>query len=112
MTLDEAVGEMTTAAINKAMEACVTNLHRLKWDAATIKPHLPELTKRLRAACDAVVEEAIADFSEAMRAGTRQGAVTCFYIPFIAAGIKVASEFDQDQADDFWADYARQSAVE
>lgn len=107
-TLEDLTGEACT----KAMAACVHNLRRLRWSDDDILHHSSELLSRLRAAVKSVLDEAVSDFTKAMEAGMTRQATTCFYIPFIAAGIKVASEFDQDQADEFWSDYSRQSAVE
>lgn len=106
------IEDLTGAACNKAMDACVQKLLQLRWSREDISHHSKEITERLREAAKGVLDESVAAFIAAFEAGEKQSALACFYIPFIAAGIKVAGEFDQDQADDYWADYARQSAAE
>ena len=91
-TLDE----LTGAACTKAMEACVTNLKRLGWTAGDIHGHADTLLPRLRAACKAVLDEAVADFIKAYEGGAHGWAVPTFYVPFIAAGVKVGSDLDAE----------------
>ncbi|MBM4023012.1 MAG: hypothetical protein FJ284_12395 [Planctomycetes bacterium] len=90
-TLDE----LTGAACNKAMEACVANLKRLGYTPSDISENADTILPMLRTACKAVLDEAVADFVKACESGAKRWAVTAFYVPFVAAGVSVASEFDE-----------------
>jgi hypothetical protein len=91
-TLDELISDACT----KAMEACVKNLNRLGWTASDIHDHADTLLPRLREACKAVLDEAVADFIKAYEGGARGWAASAFYVPFIAAGVKVGSDIDAE----------------
>ena len=47
-----------------------------------------------------------------MKSGMSGYAVPTFYATFAAAGVRVADQFDTDQANEFHADYAAACAVE
>ena len=108
MNLDQ----MTTNGCNKAMEACVARLRTIGWANEDISHHAKALVELLRVACKACLDEAVKDFADAMRSGMSGYAVPTFYATFAAAGVRVADQFDADQANEFHADYAAACAVE
>lgn len=89
-TLDE----LTRAACNKAMEACVANLKRLGYTTSDINENADTILLMLRTACKAVLDESVTDFVKACESGAKRWAATAFYVPFIAASVKVGSDFD------------------
>lgn len=89
--------QLTASASGKALEACVTNLKRLGWTTDDITDNADPLLARLRTACKAVLDESVADFIAAYEGGARGWAASAFYVPFIAAGIKVGSDLDAER---------------
>ena len=89
-TLDE----LTSATCDKAMAACAENLKRLGYTPNEISENADTILPMLRTACKAVLDDAVADFVKACESGAKRWAVTAFYIPFVATGVKVGSDFD------------------
>lgn len=101
--------QLTSAACDKAMAACVANLKRLGYTTNDIIENSDTILPMLRTACKAVIDEAVADFVKACESGARGWAVTAFYVPFVAAGVQVGSDFDAGMK--AGAENARQTRV-
>lgn len=93
MTMNN-LDQLTSAACDKAMAACVKNLRRIGYTPNDIEESADTILSMLRTECKAVLDEAVSDFIDACNGGATKWAVTAFYVPFVAAGVKVARDFD------------------